>query len=167
MGGQEKVEILMEQLGADAKKVFELGSSFVERFHAAVDHDFNTAQGLGYLFDLARAVNRFANHKKAERRGGPVVAPALRAFALVREAFGLMAMDTGAFHEEVKTKRLGALGLSREQVEDKITARAQARQAKDWATADAIRQELTDLQIEVLDLAGGVEWRVRLASPAE
>ena len=167
MGGQEKIDILKEQLGADAAKVFDLGKSFEKRFHGAVDHDFNTAQGLGYLFDLARAVNRFANHKKAQKRGGPLVAPALKAFALVRDSLGLMAMDTRAFHEEVKTKRLGAQGLSREQVEAKIEARARAREAKDWAAADAIRQELTDLQIEVLDLPTGVEWRVRLPTGAD
>ena len=164
MGGSEKPEQLASQMGDDAKALYDLGQGFAERFHAAVDHDFNTAKGLGCLFELARAVNRFANHKKANKRGGPLVAPALEAFDLVRDAFGLMAMQTSAFHEEVKTKRLSAFGIDRAQVEQLLADRSDAREAKDWAKADAIRDELLAKRIEVLDLPDGVEWRVKLTA---
>ena len=162
MGGSEDADAVAKQLGEDAQKVLELGRSFAERFHAACDHDFNTAQALGRLFELARAVNRFAGHKKAKKRGGPVVAPALEAMGLVRDALGLLGMETSAFHDEVKRKRLSALGVERSFVEERLEARAKARADKDWAAADAIRDELSDKRIEVLDLADGVEWRVRL-----
>jgi cysteinyl-tRNA synthetase len=166
MGGAEDAAQVAAQLGGDAKRVLELGRGFKKKFHAAADHDFNTAQALGHLFELARAMNRFSNHKKAIKRGGPVVAPALKAFALVRDAFALLGMETAAFHEEVKNKRLAALGLDRASVDERIAARSQARTDKDWAQADAIRAELTEKQIEVLDRPDGVEWRVRLAAPA-
>jgi cysteinyl-tRNA synthetase len=116
------------------------------------------------LFTLARAVNRFAAHKKAQKRGGPLVAPALEAFALVRDAFGLMAMDTRAFHEEVKHKRLAALGIARADIDAMIADRSAARGTKDWARADSIRDALVEKGIEVLDLSDGVEWRVRLGA---
>ena len=162
MGGSEDADAVAKQLGEDAQKVLELGRSFAERFHAACDHDFNTAQALGRLVELARAVNRFAGHKKAKKRGGPVVAPALEAMGLVRDALGLLGLETSAFHDEVKRKRLSALGVERSFVEERLEARAKARADKDWAAADAIRDELSDKRIEVLDLADGVEWRVRL-----
>ncbi len=157
-----ELDKIAKELGDDARSVLELGRGFADKFYAAADQDFNTAQALAHLFELARAVNRFASHKAAKKRGGPVVAPALAAFALVREAFGLFAMDTRAFHDEVKRKRSQALGIDPAAVAEKLAERTAARQAKDWARADALRAELAAKKIEVLDLTDGVEWRVKI-----
>ncbi len=167
MSGDEKPELLAQQMGSEAQALFELGRGFDKKFYGAVDHDFNTAKGLGLLFELARAVNRFARHKKANKRGRPLVAPALDAFALVTDAFGLMGMETSAFHAEVKQKRLAALGIDAGEVEQLLADRAAARQAKDWAKADAIRDTLSQKNIEVLDLPDRVEWRVRLVAATD
>ncbi|MDP6944566.1 MAG: cysteine--tRNA ligase, partial [Myxococcota bacterium] len=165
MGGQEAPEALAEQLGADAIRVLELGRSFTERFYAALDDDFNTAQALGYAFELARAINRFGNHKKARKRGGPIVAPALEALTHVTAALSLLGMDAAGFQEEVKAKRLTAMGISRDEVEAKVAERMQARADRDWARADGLRDELDALQILVMDTPDGCEWRVRLQAP--
>ena len=164
MGGNEDAEAVAKQLGDDAQKVLELGRGFQDRFYAAADQDFNTAQALGFAFELARAVNRFAGHKKAVKRGGPVVGPALEAFNALPEAFGLLCQTSADFHAEVKAKCLEALGLEAAGIDDLLAQRTAAREAKDWARADAIRNELTDKGIEVLDLADRVEWRVRLGN---
>ena len=43
-----------------------------------------------------------------------------------------------------------------------LTARAEARKAKDWPAADRIRGEIAALGVEVLDGAGGaVSWRMK------
>jgi cysteinyl-tRNA synthetase len=162
MKGQEPAERVAEQLGKDAQQVLELGRSFNEKFYAACDHDFNTAKALGFALELARAINRFSNHKKAIKRGGPVVAPALAAFATVDKALGLLQMDGAAFEQEVKAKRLKALGLDQSWIEEQLVARAQARADKDWQRADAIRAELDEKRVEVLDRPDGVAWRLRL-----
>jgi len=162
MGGSEDPDRLVQDLGADARTVLELGRSFPGKLTAAIDEDFNTAQALGHLYELARAINRFARHMKARKRGGPVVADALAAFQLVREAIGLMAMDTTSFQEEVKDKRLAAMQVDRAQVEELLNARLIARREKDWARADAIREELTQKRIIVMDRADGGDWRVRV-----
>ena len=130
MGGQEPVEQVIRDLGEDAEQVHTLGTQFTERFFSTVDHDFNTGKGLGLLFQLARAINRFAGHKKAKKRGAPVVAPALEAFKIVGESLGLMNMEPKAFHEEVKQKRLSEMGSSIEEIEEIIRRRADARAAK-------------------------------------
>jgi cysteinyl-tRNA synthetase len=52
--------------------------------------------------------------------------------------------------------------LTREDVEAKITARAQARTDKDWAQADALRQELDEMQIVLMDGAEGTSWRIQV-----
>ncbi len=162
MQGAEPIDQLVVDLGEDAKRVVELGEGFAERFHAALDEDFNTAQALGVVFELARAVNRFANHKKAKKRGGPVVAGAIAALRSLAPNLGLLQMDVEAFQEEVKDKRLADMGLSREAVEGKIQARNDARSAKEWAKSDELRLELEKIGVLLNDTAEGVTWRLRL-----
>lgn len=83
MGGDEEPDSVARALGVDAMRVLELSRSFEQVLYACLDDDFNTAAALGHTFELARAVNRMSNHKKATRRGGPVAAEALGAFALL------------------------------------------------------------------------------------
>ena len=162
MGGEEPVEQVASSLGKDATRVVELANTFEARFHAAMDDDFNTAKALGFALELARAVNRLSNHKKAKKRGGPIAALALSAFDLVGEALGLLQMSGEEFAEEVKDKRLPSMGLTREDVERKLAARAAAREAKEWDEADAIRASLEKLGIQVMDRPDRVDWRIRL-----
>ena len=162
MEGDEPLENIVKELGADAARAVEMAEAFPARFYAAMDDDFNTAKALGYAFELARAVNRFANHKKAKKRGGPVAKKALAAFDLLAEGLGLLQMEPGAFIDEVKDKRLPTLGLTREDVQARLDARAAARKAKDWEKADSLRFELEAKGIAVMDRADGFDWRIRL-----
>jgi cysteinyl-tRNA synthetase len=165
MQGAEEPERVAAELGEDAKTVLAEGRAFPERFDQALREDFNTSQALAHLFALARAVNRFGGHKKANKRGGPVVAPALEGFRRAAAALGLMAMDTQAFVEEVKVKRLAALGLQRADIEAAVAERVRMREAKQWSEADAIRQQLDAQGIIVQDGPEGSRWRVRLEAP--
>ena len=162
MGGEEPADEVAKELGKDALTVLELSGSFEARFHSAMDDDFNTAKALGYAFELARAVNRFANLKLAKKRGGPIAKRALDALAIVADALGILAMSPEAFVEEVKDKRLPALGLTRSEVEDLLQQRSDARAGKDWARADEIRDRLEESGVQVMDRPDGVEWRIRL-----
>ena len=104
-------------------RVHELGRDFADRMYAALDEDFNTAMALGHAFELARAINRFANHKKAKARGGPVVASALVGLKRFAAALGVLTGTPEAFQDEVKAKRLPAMGLTRAEVEGLIADR--------------------------------------------
>jgi cysteinyl-tRNA synthetase len=164
MSGDESPDLVAKELGEEAAQCLELGRAFPERFHAALDEDFNTAQALGFLFELVRAVNRFGNHKKAKKRGAPIVAPALAAFRLVADATGLMSQPTGEFLNEVKDKRLKSLGLERATIDARLAERDALRREKRWSEADAIRVELDAAGIAVMDGPEGAEWRIRLHS---
>jgi cysteinyl-tRNA synthetase len=165
MGGSEDPDAVARALGADAMELLRLGRTFDERFYAALDEDFNTSRALGEAFELARAINRLSNHKKAASRGGPVVAPALAGLARLPEALGLLCCTSESFQADVKAKRLPALGLTVAEVEGLVADRARARAEKNWAEADRIRGELDARRIVVMDRADGSDWRVRLADP--
>jgi cysteinyl-tRNA synthetase len=162
MTGDQPADDVARSLGKDAMDLLALGRAFPDAMYAALDEDFNTAKALGLAFELARSINRLANNKNSRKRAGPVVAPALAAFGLLAEALGLMTLDTETFQEEVRTKRLAAMGLARADVEDRLAARLAARGAKDWARADQLRDELVAMGIDVMDTPSGPTWRVRL-----
>ena len=52
-------------------------------------------------------------------------------------------------------------------ISGKLKERSDARAAKEWARADAIREELEQNSIMVMDRPDGVEWRVRVYQPGE
>jgi cysteinyl-tRNA synthetase len=165
MGGNEDPSQVARDLGEDAERVLSLSKSFEARFLGALDDDFNTAKAMAYLFELVRAVNRFGNHKKAKKRGGPVVADALAALHLVSQTLGVLSMDVETYQEEVKDKRCRAMGLTRESVEAQIEARTVARANKDWAQSDTIRNALDDAGVVLMDSTEGTTWRLQICKP--
>ena len=76
-------------------------------------------------------------------------------------------MTAEDFQEEVKVKRLGAMGIARADIDQLIADRTSARAEKNWGRADEIRDELQAKSIEVMDTPQGVQWRVKLAEPAD
>ena len=162
MGGQERAEDVAKSLGEDAQTVLDLGTSFHTKMLSFLDEDFNTSGVLGLAFELARAINRLSAHKKAKKRGGPLVKEALIGLRSMNEAIGLLGDDAKGFQSEVKSKCLRAMGLDASTIEDKLVARKEARANKDWATSDQIRDELDAMGILIMDTADGVEWRVKL-----
>ncbi|TFH86811.1 cysteine--tRNA ligase [Billgrantia azerbaijanica] len=121
---------------------------FAERFVAAMDDDFNTPEALSALFELVRELNR-------AKQEAPEQAPAL-AFELRRLAgvLGLLGQEPSRFLQGGAT----ALPLPEAEIEAKIAARAEAKRARDFATADAIRDELAALGILLKDSREGTRW---------
>ena len=134
---------------------------------AALDDDLNTPVALAVLQDLARAGNELADLAVKKRkdayflRGAGVVAAevagALRASC---EPIGMLQTPPEEYAARTRTRRLGLLGLTAEAVEQKLVERTAARQAKDFARADALRKELDALGLEVADSPTGTTWRV-------
>ncbi len=162
MKGQEKADDVAKSLGEDAQIVLNLGRQFIDTMHHDLDEDFNTAAVLGHAFELARAINRFSAHKKAKKRGGPIVAPALEGLQRLSKSLGLLSSSTKSFQEEVKEKRLDAMGLDRNQIEALLEERNKARKEKNWSRSDEIRDSLEAQNILVMDTLEGVAWKIKL-----
>ena len=152
----------VDQLPETGREVHRLASGFLEKFDKAMAEDFNSAGAMGHFFELVRAINRFGNDKKARAKGAEALRPAVAAFDAMADVFGVMALAPGAYFDEAKVKRLRQQGRSVDAVDQKVAARAAARDAKDWARADALRLELEAEGIVVMDGAAGSSWRVRV-----
>ena len=160
MGGEGQSAEVITEMGEAAQSVWEQGRTFKERFDEALTQDFNTPKAISYLFELARAINRFAEEEKALKRGGPVVAPALKAFAYAADHLGVLSLETEEFHAGVKAKYIVALGLTEADILALIADRAAFRKARQWDEADRIRQELAQRQISLMDHRSGTTWRI-------
>ncbi|MGM0914173.1 MAG: cysteine--tRNA ligase [Pseudomonadota bacterium] len=126
----------------------EVDGRFDERFTAAMDDDFNTPEALSVLFDLARELNRAKKEVPGE---APALAAELRRLGAV---LGLLQQDPATFLKAGASE----LPLSEEQIQAKIDERAAAKKAKDFAAADAIRDELAALGIILKDSREGTGW---------
>ena len=103
----------------------------VADFVQAMDDDFNTANGITVVFDMAKWIN-----------SGNYDADIKTDFAQILAVFGIV------FQEEVLDGEIEAL----------IAERQVARANRDFATADRIRDELAAQGIKLLDTKDGVRW---------
>jgi cysteinyl-tRNA synthetase len=140
-----------------------------ERTLSAMDNDMNTSVALSVIGELARIGNEIAQlvsklgkdpGKQDEmRRLAAAAAEALEACCL---PLGLMQTTSVDFLERARARRLALRGLDAAVVEAKVRERSEARAARDFARADAIRKELASLGVELQDVPGGgaTTWRV-------
>lgn len=121
----------------------------IEKFNRAMDDDFNTPEALAVLFDLANQVNRL---REQEMAAALQKAAVLKTLANV---LGLLEADA----EEFLKAGAGETGDNSAEIEAMIAARKTARENKDWAEADRIRNELDAMGITLEDKDGKTIWR--------
>jgi len=115
---------------------------FAARFKCAMDEDFGTPEAIAVLFDLASEVNRTASSELA---------------GLLKMLGGCL----GLLQNEPVTYLQAGAGLDDKSVQQLILERANAKQAKDFATADRIRQSLLAQDIVLKDSPTGTSWEVK------
>jgi cysteinyl-tRNA synthetase len=76
------------------------------------------------------------------------------------EPLGILQAFPEEYRERTQAQRLAQLGMTAEAIEARLTERAEARKAKDFAKGDAIRKELEALKIEIADNPTGTSWRL-------
>jgi len=130
------------------------------RFLAAMDDDLSTAQALGYLFDAVRLLNRLLEEPASDRGYLTLLWEMRRSLVDLGQVLNLLQADPQDMVRTLRQKT-AELKIAPEEIQRLIDERTQARQNKDWARADAIRQQLADLEILLEDTAGGTIWRVK------
>ena len=158
------------------------------RFVEAMDDDFNTAAGLGRLFDAVRAINRLAPADPAAEKekagqflaGYGILEPLFDVLGLLRssseeyfrikkalsEAIGVPDHVEGRRIEIVLSEVIGVSDhvegrLSKEEILRRIGERTAARARKDFAEADRIRKELDASGVLLEDSKAGTTWKYK------
>ena len=122
-------------------------NKYLQSFKDAMNDDFNTPEALAVLFDLAREINRVRDE---DARKAESLAALLRKMGNI---LGLLQQNPEDF------LKAGANKEKIELIEQLITERNIARQRKNWAEADKIRDKLLALNILLEDSVDGTMWR--------
>ena len=122
--------------------VKDIDNDYSARFHAAMDDDFNTPVAIAVLFDLVRDLNKASGDEQAALAGQ---------LRFLGGVLGCLQSDPQSFLQS------GA-GDETEWIEEMIQKRLEAKKAKDFATADAVRDELTAKGIVLKDGPEGTTW---------
>jgi cysteinyl-tRNA synthetase len=135
---------------------------FKARLTEVLDDDLNLPQALSVVADLLKRINEALDLalRKQNRLGAATHACMREQLALLGRVLGLGLDDGPALLARVRKRRVQALGLTESAVEAKIAARIAARKTRDFAGADAIRDELIALGIELMDAGDITHWRV-------
>jgi cysteinyl-tRNA synthetase len=121
------------------------GTSYERDFYAAMDDDFNTPAAVAVLFEVAKAIN-----KETDKHIAAGLVALLKDLGGI---LGLLQLDPAQVLGNVVVDDLD------QKVQDLITARQAARQNKNWAEADRIRDELSKLGFVLEDTAQGAKAR--------
>ena len=125
-----------------------LRNDFIE----AMRDDFNTALAISYMFALAKEINVYyrpiANGEKK---------PDGKLIDIMEETFAEMASIIGIFEQKAEPNSEDASEDAK--IEELIAQRQEARQNKDFAKADALRDTLTGMGIVLEDTPQGVRWK--------
>ena len=134
--------------------------SLEEKFEASLDDDLNTAQALGEIFSQVRFVNKLLEDKalKNSVQAQKIYQEFLDRLQTWQEQLGLLALSPYEFFANLKALKIKRTNLDLTTIETLLAKRLAARQAKDYATSDALRSELEAMGVMVKDTPAGQSW---------
>ncbi len=155
--GEKNFAITVSQAGG----LVEEGERLLANFYAAMEDDFNTALAITFMFELAKEIGDY-------HRGfttGEILPVTIDGDIIlrVRDIYLEMAEIIGLFEQpvpvEAAEKKSDELELINALMKIILSLRQEARAAKNWKTADKIRDELKAAGIVVEDTPQGATWK--------
>ena len=138
-------------------------------FTAALEDDLNTAEARAAIFDLVRLANSYADRGELQRENVPAMLDVLARFDAIfavledhDDAITRSALEWAEREQrlnEAAPELVAAYALSDDAVEAMVAERNASRKARNFARADAIRQNLAAKGILIEDSVDGVRWR--------
>jgi cysteinyl-tRNA synthetase len=146
-----RIEHFLERADAAAGPL--RGRPLCADFVAAMDDDLGTPAAVAAIFDVVREGNKLLTRGDHEGARG--------AAASVRAMLDVLGLDPADPAFATTAKADGKLEQAVDVlVRSLLEQRAAARAARDWATADAIRDRLAEAGVEVEDTPDGPKWSV-------
>jgi cysteinyl-tRNA synthetase len=140
-----------------------------EIFLASLANDLNTAEARAPIFDLVRAANIALDKNELKAGDREAILKVLTEFdrifdvledrdtALTAKALE-WAKEAGRM-DQVKPELLARQGLTDEAIDALVAERTQAKKQRNFARADAIRNELAEKGVVIEDSKDGVRWK--------
>jgi cysteinyl-tRNA synthetase len=138
-----------------------------EKFNSAMSDDFNTAKVVSYFGETAKFMNELCamNKKKKRKMGEKIWAKSLLTakdeFLKISRVLGLFQDNPIEFLNKMKDFELNKRGLDKNEIENLITQRLDAKKEKDFEKSDSIRDKLVEMGIDIQDLPGITTWDIK------
>lgn len=129
-------------LGEPSEEYIQKIDNIKNQFEREMDDDFNTANAISAMFELARTANTYLNEANTNER-------VLRAFIETFDTFGQVLGVQLVVEEELLDEEIDAL----------IQERNEARRNRDFKRADEIRDQLLSMNIILEDTRQGTRWK--------
>jgi cysteinyl-tRNA synthetase len=126
------------------------------RFLEAMDDDFNTGGALGELYEMIRALNRFADAHKLESSADPASLATYRSGVVVLKE---LTQILGLFRHPKAKPELAGDTLTPKLLDLLVKLRTRVRKEKNFGLADDIRKELAELGVILEDRPDGTHWK--------
>jgi cysteinyl-tRNA synthetase len=115
----------------------------IKDFKRAMDDDLNTADALASIFNIVKEANNYMAEAQDKN---------IETLQLLEDTIHEAGDVLGLLRKTVENE-------SSEEIDELIVKRQKARQEKDWAEADRIRDKLNEMNIIIEDTKDGVKWR--------
>ena len=143
----------------DAEKI----AAIPEQFQISMDDDFNTPRAIGGLSGFFKLANDLLT-APGDHAAADIAATlaAIRAQLIpLFEVLGLLQRTPDEYLDDMTGRELKRLGISVEEIEALLEQRTKARETKDWAESDRLRDVLAEKGILVKDSKEGTVWSVK------
>jgi cysteinyl-tRNA synthetase len=130
------------ELSDEEKDLIVKFDEYKKQFEEAMDDDFNTADAISVLFEMAKTANANLNGNSSKK----LVEYILEMFLKLSDVLGLSYKNAETEIEDEEILRL-------------IEERQKARKEKNWKLADEIRDKLKERGIILEDTPEGVRWK--------
>ncbi len=137
----EKNAVAVDMTAAESEELQKIKNTYIGKFEEAMEDDFNTADAIAAVFELVK----YANTQVNEESSG----------AYVHGVYGILKQMCDVLGLIIEKEE----ELLDEDVENLIAERQAARKAKNFARADEIRDQLSDMGIILEDTREGVKWK--------
>jgi len=137
------------------------GGDYWKQFCGGMDDDFNTAKGIGILFDAVRHINRLMDENSGNIPDDvKIMIGTIHAdICNIGKILGILSESAGAYFERKKTKFIEKKAIDPALIDSLVKERFEARKAKDWKKADEIRKKISDMDVLIEDRPDGTVWK--------
>lgn len=150
-----------EKIGLISDQDVETGDCW-QRFSEAMDDDFNSARGIGILFDTVRSTNRLLDqHQDNMSRKIKKTIQSNRSDILkIGNVLGILMEPPKVYFDKKRFRGLEQKSIDPAVIDKMVKEREEARKTKDWEKADQIRKQLDDMNIIIEDRPDGTIWKI-------
>jgi cysteinyl-tRNA synthetase len=146
----------------DAREESPGSGEYWVRFCESMDDDFNTARGIGILFEAVRNINRTLDENQAAL-SPPLknkIMTARNDILQIGRILGILSEPSKSYFSAKKNQALEKKAIDPAMIEKLIQERIEARKDKNWAKADQIRKHLSEMNVHLEDRPDGTVWKI-------